>query len=155
MMPSGGNRIGAGRKPRPDSRRSRQRGRVLRHPSAPTTSQPTPIEQFDAPAELTADERAVWVKQAPHAVANRTLTKATALSFERYCRIVVLERHEAKSSGMAGPNHRGMLKQLNAYELQFMLIPAGKPMVEPPPPPVQDEDDEFFGGPGNRRPRKR
>lgn len=70
--------------------------------------------------------------QAPHAFANRTLTKASAMAFERYCQVVVLERNEAKSSGMGGANHRGLLKQINAYELQFLLIPNGRPMPEPP-----------------------
>jgi hypothetical protein len=91
------------------------------------------------------DERLVWLKQAPHAFRNRTLTRATALAFERYCKVVVLERNEAKSSGVGGANHRGLLKQINAYELQFMLTPAGKPMLDAPAAPKQDEDDAFFG----------
>jgi hypothetical protein len=120
--------------------------RVLRHPSVPTTNAPlAPIEEFDAPDDLTAEERAVWLKQAPHAFSQRTLTRATALAFERYCKIVVLERNEAKSSGVGGANHRGLLKQINAYELQFMLTPAGKPMTEPVKAAV-DDDDAFFGG---------
>lgn len=125
----------------------REVARVLKHPSVPTTNPTSPIEEFDAPDDLTADERAVWLKQAPHAFAHRTLTRATALAFERYCKIVVLERNEAKSSAVGGANHRGLLKQINAYELQFMLTPAGKPMLEPAKPVEQDEDDAFFGGP--------
>jgi hypothetical protein len=69
------------------------------------------------------------------------------LSFERYCKVVVLERNEAKSSAMGGANHRGLLKQINSYELQFMLTPAGKPMAEPVTVTFHDEDDAFFGGP--------
>jgi hypothetical protein len=111
----------------------------------PTTNLPSPIEEFDAPDDLTAEERAVWLKQAPHAFRARTLTPGTALAFERYCKVVVLERHEAKSSGVSGSNHRGLLKQINAYELQFMLTPCGKPLIEAAAP-KQDEDDAFFGG---------
>jgi len=144
-MARGGRRVGAGRKPKP--RGGNEPARILAHPSVPTTNQLSPIEEFDAPDDLMADERAVWLKQASHAFKNRTLTRATALAFERYCKVVVLERNEAKSSGVGGANHRGLLKQINAYELQFMLIPAGKPMVEPAPVPQQDEDDAFFGGP--------
>lgn len=132
------------------------RSRVLQHPSAPvqvqtvsppSTNGPAEVEEFDAPNDLAHEERAVWMQQAPHAFRNRTLTRASALSFERYCKVVVLERNEAKSSGMGGANHRGLLKQINSYELQFMLTPAGKPMVDQGPSlPVQNEDDAFFGG---------
>lgn len=73
----------------------------------------------------------VWATQAPHAFQNRTLTQASALSFARYCQVVVLERNEAKSSAMGGANHRGLLKQINAYELQFMLVPNGRAMPVP------------------------
>jgi hypothetical protein len=113
----------------------------------PTTNEPSPVEEFDAPDDLAHEERQVWLKQAPHAFKNRTLTRASALSFERYCKVVVLERNEAKSSGVGGPNHRGLLRQLQAYELYFMLMPQGKPMIEPiaPPQPVIDENDAFFG----------
>jgi hypothetical protein len=107
--------------------------RVLSHPSVPppTTNPLSPVEEFDAPDDLALEERAVWLKQAPHAFRQRTLTKSTALSFERYCKVVVLERNEAKSSGLGGANHRGLLKQVNQYELQFLLTPNGRPIVEP------------------------
>lgn len=136
-------------------------GRIIRHPSSPpadpsarrriappTTNGDSPIEEFDAPDSLTKDERDVWLKQAPHAFKARTLTPATAMAFERYCRVVVLESAEAKSSGMGGSNHRGLLKQINSYELQFCLVPSGKPLAAPAAPagaPV-DQDDAFFGG---------
>lgn len=144
-MPRGGRRIGAGRKPK------HKAGKVLQHPSAmvPTTNDSSPIEEFDAPDDLTAEERAIWLKQAPHAFATRTLTRATALAFERYCKVVVLERNEAKSSGVGGANHRGLLKQINVFELQFMLTPAGKAMLVISREPVvvrDDPDEDFFGG---------
>lgn len=143
-MPRGGRRIGAGRKPK------QQTAKLLQHPSTPvvppTTNSASPIEEFDAPNDLTADERTIWLKQAPHAFANRTLTRASALAFERYCKVVVLERNEAKSSGVGGANHRGLLKQVNAYELQFLLVPAGKAMPTTDLTPGVDEDEAFFGG---------
>ena len=127
-MPRGGRRPGSGRK------KKSLLAKILAHPSVPTTNPPIGpivVEEFDAPDDLLAEERAVWLKQAPHAFQNGTLTRASALSFERYCKVVVLERNEAKSSGMGGANHRGLLKQVNQYELQFQLTPAGRPMPAP------------------------
>jgi len=114
----------------------------------PTTNPTSPIEEFDAPNDLSVDERAIWLKQAPFAFVNRTLTRATALAFERYCKVVVLERNEAKSSGVGGANHRGLLKQINAFELQFLLAPSGKamPITDQNPMQAADPDDAFFGG---------
>lgn len=108
-------------------------GRVIQHPSVPTTNPASPIEEFDAPNDLGVDERHVWLKQAPFAFANRTLTRSTALAFERYCRLVVMERKESESSGRGGANHRGLLKQINALELQFILTAAGRAMPDAAP----------------------
>lgn len=167
MSRRGGARPNSGPKPNPNSlrqqrlaaRRQRQQlATVLQHPSVPfspvvppTTNEPSEIEEFDAPNDLSQEERQVWLQQAPHAFKNRTLTRASAVSFERYCKVVVLERNEAKSSGMGGANHRGLLKIINGYELQFLLTPAGKPMPEVasgPPKPAVNDDDAFFGGAG-------
>jgi hypothetical protein len=146
-MARGGKRIGAGRKPKPKVGAD-LKAQIIQHPSSvPTTDIPSPIEEFDAPNDLSIDERAVWLKQAPHAFKNRTLTRATALSFERYCKVVVLERNEAKSSGVGGSNHRGLLKQINSYELQFLLTPAGKAM--PVETVASTDDDEMFFAPSN------
>ena len=114
----------------------------------PTTNGLAPVEEFDAPDDLSRDERQVWMQQAPHAFRNRTLTRASALSFERYCKVVVMERNESKSSAAGGANHRGLLRQINAYELQFVLTPCGKPMPDlAKTVTTPDEDDAFFGGP--------
>lgn len=148
-MARGGRRIGAGRKPKNPA------ARLLQHPSStvvpPTTNEPSPVEEFDAPNDLAAEERAVWLKQSPHAFANGTLTRASAMSFERYCRVVVLERNEAKSSAMGGPNHRGLLKELRSLELGFMLTAAGKAMPANAKPAAVDEDDAFFGASSGSR----
>jgi len=143
-MPRGGKRIGAGRKPKPKI--ADTVARILQHPSsAPTEEVPdVPIETFDPPDSLQPDEKAIWLRQAPHAFANRTLTAATALAFERYCNVVVLERREAKSSGVGGSNHRGLLKQINALELQFLLTPSGKAMPQPVDAVSPDQDDDSF-----------
>lgn len=73
----------------------------------------------------------MWDQQAPFAWQSRTLTRGSALAFARYCRIVVLERRLARSKReRGGPNHRGVLKQLNAYEVQFLLSPCKCPMPD-------------------------
>jgi hypothetical protein len=114
---------------------------VIRHPSA---VQSPPVEEFEPPADLGAEERAIWQLQATHAFAKGTLTKASALSFARYCKVVVLERAVAKSQGVSGPNHRGLLRLVNTLETQFMLAPSGKAMRLPAAPTGGDPDDEFF-----------
>ena len=148
-MPRGGRRHGAGRKPK--ITKPLEPAKVLAHPSSAgvpvVSSVPLPpIERFDPPAGLSDEERQVWIRQAPHAFENRTLTPATALAFERYCRVVVLERREALSSAVSGANHRGLLKQINTYELQFGLAANGRPLMAAPPA-VTDEDEAFFGRP--------
>lgn len=108
---------------------------MLAHPSVPappTTNPVSPVEEFDAPDDLTKEERDVWLKQAPHAFRNGTLVRATAMAFERYCQVAVLERNEAKSSGMGGANHRGLLKAVREYERDFSLNPHGRPMPQAP-----------------------
>lgn len=152
-MPRGGKRPGAGRKPKIPKPPGQPPGRVLVHPSSPPSAAATvapvsPVEHFDPPDGLAPEERDVWVRQATHAFMNRTLTRATALAFERYCRVVVLERNESKSSGVGGANHRGLLKQINTYELQFGLTANGRPLTEfLVPATTADEDEDFFGGP--------
>lgn len=121
----GGRRPGSGRKPTPKF--DENGARVLTHPSAPSNV-PATVDEFDPPASLTPEELVVWKAQAPYAFRSGTLTRQSAMSFERYCRVVVLEQNEAKSSGVGGANHRGLLKQINAYELQFLLTPCGKPL---------------------------
>ena len=145
MANRGGARIGAGRKPGP--KLGSDLARVIAHPSAGPAVMPAPIEVVDLPVDLSTAARAVWVRQAPHATAQRTLTPASAVAFARYCEVVVLERQARKSPAKrGGSNHLGLIKQLNAYELQFMLMPAGKPMTQPVVAAVADPDEAFFAG---------
>lgn len=143
-MTWGGKRRGAGAK---------KKARVLAHPSVPpTTNGASPVEEFDAPDDLLKEERDVWLKQAPHAFANRTLTRQTAMSFERYCKLVVTERAWARTEA-GSANHRGMLKLLNDLEKQFGLVPDIKGAPLAPVIPVQDDKpasklDRFRRSPG-------
>jgi hypothetical protein len=93
----------------------------------------TPIEEFDPPSTLTPAELEVWKQQAPFALRNGTLTPATSFAFQRYCRLVVDECHEATSSAKNGLNHRGLRRDVNTCELQFMLTPSGRPIESSAP----------------------
>lgn len=123
-MARGGRRPGAGRKPRSKT------GVVLLHPGRPAAAVPAPPAEIKVPATLDPEELEIWNERAPHAIAFGTLDAASVAAFARYCQIVVLERHEGKSSGRGGSNHRGLLKQLDAFELRFLLSPNGRPMPQ-------------------------
>lgn len=114
----------------------------------PTTNGPVEVEEFDAPDSLTFEARQVWMKQAPFAFASRTLTRASAMAFERYCEVVVLERNERKSSAVGGANHRGLLKEIRSLEERFLLAPLGKamPVLDKPVTETPEQsDDAYFG----------
>lgn len=119
-------------------------GSVVQHPSAPLASSavnptPTPpagpVEQFEPSDALTGEAREVWTRQAPFAFQARTLTRATAMNFEEYCRQVVRYRYDAKDS---------RLRDLKRWEQDYMLAPIGRPMPAPVAAPKQDEDDDAF-----------
>jgi hypothetical protein len=130
----GGRRPGAGRKPK---FKAIDGGASAPVPEAgaplPSTNsdaggaEPLPGE-WAAPDDLSPDERKVWLKLAPHAVARQTLTKATAFQFELLCRNVVLERDMATDQEQRGTaNHRGLIQRIDAELLRFDLSPNGKP----------------------------
>lgn len=154
-MARGGRRPGAGRKPKSAAERALDgnaghRGRVLTHPTASTYVPPPPppvLDEADAPNDLSFDERTVWLELAPHAIANGTLTDATALSFRILCRNIVLERAFASSVNDKGSaNHRGMLQRVDAELLRFNLSPCGKPVAEPLSKPAADpREAKYFG----------
>ena len=144
---SGGRRPGAGRKPKSGLERAvtgnpGHRGRVLAYPASSEMPVVAAIEVFDAPVDLTPEERGIWDELAPEAFASRTLTKATRLSFRLLCRNLVLERGLATDpKEVCGPNHRGMLQRVDAELLRFNLAPCGKALYaadsERPPNPLE------------------
>lgn len=151
---SGGARIGAGR-PRKSATARVLDGNaghrtVVRHPSStlPAPRPPVPVEAFDAPDELSVDERNVWLRLAPHAFANGTLTKATEYAFCLLCRNIVLERLYAGSvQDKGGASHRGVIQIIDRELLRFDLAPLGKPKEQPEAPPVVDPlKDKYFAG---------
>lgn len=152
---SGGGGRGAGRKPKDAVARAldgnaNHRGRVLSHPSstgAAVAPQLPVVEEFDAPNDLTIDERHVWMELAPHSFANFTLTLATSLAFRLLCQNIVLMRRYANSvQGAGGANHRGLIQRVDAELLRFGLAPAGgvKQSAEAKPA-VDPMKDKYFG----------
>lgn len=126
-MPRGGARKGAGRKKK--IRADMELAQVVRHPSSVPLI-PIEVEEFDAPDDLTLDERRVWMELAPHAFANGTLTKASSLAFRILCRNVVLERRFGNSVTEQGnASHRGLIQRVDSELLAFGLAPCGKPMA--------------------------
>lgn len=132
----GGARVGAGRKPKSDAERAitgnpGRRGRLLEHPSAGQVPQLAPVDEFDAPDELTTDERNVWLKFAPMAFANGTLTRASAHGFVLLCQNVVLERAYRKSVAECGrTEHREAEKRVKGWMREYSLLPNGRRMFD-------------------------
>lgn len=139
----GGARPGAGRKPKSDaekavtgSRRVKtapESARVLSHPSVPSgpVAAPLPkVSEEDAPDDLTIEERHVWLKLAPHALAAGTLTPATDMAFSLFCRNIVLERTMSAAPLAVGTaNHRGIIQRVQADAAAFCVRPNGKSMA--------------------------
>lgn len=130
----GGRRPGAGAKPKA----LRERALLAvpsRSPHVQASAASVLAEPVDAPppAGLTDEQRAVWVRQAPHAVRKGTLNASTAANFERYVRAAALEETIGRDPDRAGgADHRGLLQRLNTFELQFLLAPCGKAMIDAP-----------------------
>lgn len=157
-MPRGGARPGAGRKPKSAAERALDgnaghRGRVLTHPSsAGVAPAETPVEEFDAPDDLTFDERKVWMELAPFAFQNRTLTKATSLAFRTLCRnVVILNQYASSVQEKGSANHRGMIQRVDVELLSFGLAPCGKPMMTAAPAQADADPRKarYLGGSGS------
>lgn len=138
---SGGHPAG-GRKPKSDADKhvhgSRNRGNQA-------ASLPE-VDEFDAPNDLTVEERHVWLRLAPGAFKARTLTKATEYAFILLCRNVLLEqRLRVDPELCGGANHRGILQRVETGLTAFGLRALGKPMQDEVPK-VVDPFDEFESG---------
>lgn len=139
---SGGRRPHAGRPRKSNLELSvtNPRARVLTHPNS---AEPPAVDEFDAPDDLSPEERNVWLELAPFAFANRTLTRATSLAFRMLCRNIVLERSLGQSADRGGPNHRGLIQRVDAELLRFNLSPCGKAIAEAEPEKVANKLDRF------------
>lgn len=103
------------------------------------------ITEFEAPNELTTDERNVWLRLAPGAFKAQTLTKATEYAFIVLCRNVLLEQKlRADVEQCGGANHRGILQRMELGLVKFGIAPVGKPMLDSEHKP-EDPFAEFDG----------
>ena len=123
-MPRGGRRPGSGRKP----------NRVKPHVLAvvPPRSVPVfapPSDVLEPPEGMPEAEQAVWRIQAPHAVARGTLTRVEAEAFRRYCELTVIAREKALTAQRGDTSHLTLVNLINRLELQFLLVPDGKPVA--------------------------
>jgi hypothetical protein len=151
---SGGRRVGAGRKPATRLQRVITGtlpgpGRVLPYPGAGDEPVLAPIGPVAPPEDLTDPERAAWLALAPHALATRTLTPATAWAFRLLCGNVVLERTLALDPDRrGGASHRGLIQRVDAELAAFNLRPFGKPiLLEAAPAPTANPLDKFLHRP--------
>lgn len=134
-MPRGGRRPGSGRKPKSALEKAvtgdpgHRGGRVLTHPSGGQVPVAATIEECDAPDELTMDERRVWMRLAPYAIAAGTLQPEMSHAFSVLCQNVVRERVLASDpKTYCGSGHLQMIKTIDTELLRFNLSPCGKPI---------------------------
>lgn len=146
---SGGSRPGAGRKKKPEHLRLIDGGADRRGPrpddaagAAPPADEAAPA--IEAPAGLTDAELAVWNEWAPLAIAERTLTPATARAFAHLCELEA-DRREIRGRYLVGRKgdgallilqrkeelalrreHRTLAKDIKAALKDFKLAPFGK-----------------------------
>jgi hypothetical protein len=102
----------------------------------PAPAVPPPVA-VAKPVDLSAGQSAIWDLLAPHALAARTLTVATAEAFAMGCRVMVLER-EVFALKPGRPDHRMLLVRVEAFLQRFRLSPMGKEM-----PAVEEPEDAF------------
>ena len=90
---SGGARLGSGPARKVGSVRwQREQRRKGAPPAAKVSARKPPAPVVAKPADLPPGQSAVWDMLAPHALAQRTLTPATAFAFRELCEAVVLKR---------------------------------------------------------------
>jgi len=156
---SGGQRPGAGRKPKVAiekvlSGTATQAEREL-------VINPPPIIPVARPLDLATDEQATWDELSPLALTERTLTPSTSTAFKHLCEAIVLRREMAKTIALDGltidtplglkahpllTQYRALTQRVEAGMLRFRLSPIGKPLIEPPTKNDGDGFNEFEDG---------
>lgn len=153
-MASGGARIGAGRKPGSTKGRllgvagQALTGHRVHPPLPPAVSGEEREKLVEPPASLFPGAAAFWREYAPQAVAERTLTPATAAGFRKLAREwayaeSLAERIEHLGAGTqeALPylrEFRGYTGRLDISLKSFKLSAFGKPATSDKPKPAEN-----------------
>jgi len=149
-MPRGGSRPGSGAKPGPRKgivlglNGVRQRSRTAPLPPALSVDEASSL--LKAPTDLSAGAQACWTAYAGHALAERTLTPATAGGFRQFCeqwaflgdlssRIQVLGA-ATKEADPYLKTYVRLSQRLDASLARFKLTAFGKPATSEKPKPV-------------------
>ncbi len=158
-MPSGGARVGSGRKKKTEAERW-----LAGNPSGSSEvvrAKPRrlSVRLVAVPEGLPEAQAEVWNRLAPQACQQRTLTAQTMAAFELLCKQVVMERlmfDQIMRDGLTGDKvtlqmdekggglqsvekkahtllsqHRGMMQRVEAGYLRFRLSPMGKELDIP------------------------
>lgn len=134
----GGARVGAGRKP--GTKRAVLLGmdgsRLERPPTPEVTSVPD-ASLAQPPKRISAAQRRVWRDLAPFALAQRTLTAATAPGFAQVCKLMALQDRLERRLYKLGPEMEAadeilarylkLTKDLDPLLKNFKLTAFGKP----------------------------
>jgi hypothetical protein len=145
-MGKGGARPGSGRKP------GSKNGIVLAHVSRAAMALPPALSVEEAssllvaPSDLPAGAQACWTAHAAHALAERTLTPATAGGFRQFCeqwafladlssRIQVLGAATKEADPYLKMYVR-LSQRVDASLARFKLTAFGKPAVSEKPKPA-------------------
>lgn len=117
-----------------------------------------PISDVPPPPDLTAEELAIWNREAPLALKERTLIEATAGAFREFCELEALKnlmlskikasltKVEVTEDGVfekANPlltHYRGAVQRLAAFRKDFKLAPFGKELLTPAAPQANPLD---------------
>lgn len=130
---SGGRRPGSGRKPKSKILHSLQNTvSQAQRSMVPTTNGagPEPIDEFDAPDDLTTEQRLIWLKLAPAAFRNGTLKRSTAMAFEMMCVNIARERAMRLSVDCGEPKHNTLIKIIDAEMTAYSLRACGKAVFD-------------------------
>lgn len=154
---SGGERLGAGRKPKPKPAAPVEvtPPGVLRaiggNPAAvraapPRAPAPEPVPALARPPKsLSRSEAAIWRREAPRAVRQRTLTDETVAGFVELCELVAMKneikaRMRRNKGGAAARASEGLLRQyvrigqrVDVLLARFKLTSFGKAEEHAPP----------------------
>lgn len=149
-MPRGGERPGSGPKPKPRD----EKGNVLQMPGT-QGKVPAPIPVLDPgeqaalrvpPAELSDAAKVVWTQWADQAMAERTLTPATAAGFQHLCQQWVYVAALVGKINHLGPDtkeavgyligYQKLVQRLDASLARFKLTAFGKPAISDKPKPA-------------------